>query len=205
MREKGPAPTSASLKRIAALAREAFLRHGYEQVTMVTLAQVCGLTRRALYYYYSGKDEALQSVIRLENEEALARGREAVDQALARKKANALDVVTAWMDARFGHTRRALSQSAFAKEINDSAFAVCADVMNEYSERSNREMSQILRELQKRKLLTLNKSGNEDFVAALLTDGARGINQARPSVPLDALNGRYRDMNAAILYGVSKR
>ena len=44
--------------------RQAFLDHGYEQLTMSGLAQVCGLTRRALYHHFSNKEEAFRFVLR---------------------------------------------------------------------------------------------------------------------------------------------
>jgi hypothetical protein len=144
-------------------------------------------------------------MIRLENEEALQRGREAIERALSARRPAALDVIAMWMDARYGHTRRSLGKSAFAKQINDAAFAVCGNVMNQYAGLSNEALANLLQELRKRGLLRLQRAITPDGVAVMLADGARGINQARPPLANAALSQRYRDMAAAILYGMAKR
>jgi AcrR family transcriptional regulator len=203
MRKPGSTLSLASQLKIAERVREAFLRRGFNDMTMGLLAEECGLTRRALYYYFSNKQEAFRAMIRLENHEALEAGRRSVQKALIAKE-NALEAVAAWIDARYGNTRRNLSLSAYAKEINDTAFAIAGDIMNEFAIRTHDELAEILRELEKRKLLSLEKPSSAKRVAILLADGARGVNQTRPPVPNTALTGRYREMCAAILYGVAK-
>lgn len=171
---------------------------------MVMLAAACGLTRRALYYYFSNKDEAFRAMIRLENDEALEAGRVAAQTILNGKRPTALNAITAWMDTRYGDTRRRLSVSPFAKEINDAAFTVCAEVMVEYATVSHDEIAKLLRDLQKHRLLKLRKPASPETVSRLLADGARGVNQARPPIPNAALAERYRAIAAAILYGMAE-
>lgn len=195
----------ASQLKVAALAQEAFLRHGYEAMTMVTLAAACGLTRRGLYYYFSSKDEAFRAMIRFENDRALEAGRSAADAMLEGRRPKALDAITAWMDARYGETRRRLSASHFGKEINDAAFAVCGNVMVEYATVSHDELAKLIRRLQKSRLLKLRRSTSPEAIARVLADGARGVNQTRPPIPNSALKERYREISAAILYGMAER
>ena len=194
----------ASQLRVAVRAQEAFLRHGYDSMTMVTLAAACGLTRRALYYYFSSKDEAFRAMIQLENDSALDLGRRAAQNVLNSKRPTALAAIAAWMDARYGETRRKLSTSPFGKEINDAAFAICGDIMVEYATLSHDELAKLLRLLQKKRLLKLNRSASPESVGRLLADGARGVNQTRPPIPNSALAERYREISAAILYGTAQ-
>jgi hypothetical protein len=42
-------------------------------------------------------------------------------------------------------------------------------------------------------------------VAQLLADGARGVNQQRPAIPVSQLAERYRNLANAILYGCAER
>ena len=42
---------------------KAFLDHGYAGLSMVGLARECGFTQRALYYYFSNKEEAFRASI----------------------------------------------------------------------------------------------------------------------------------------------
>lgn len=172
---------------------------------MVTLAKECELTRRGLYHYFSSKEEAFRATIRLENNEGLGTGNVAAQKVLGGKRPNALDTIVAWIDARYGNARRNLSASAFGKEINDAAFAVCGDVMNEFAVRTHDELAELLRELEQRKLLHIAKPATAQRIARLLADGARGVNQTRPPLPNDSLAQRYREMSAAILYGTTKK
>ncbi len=205
MRKKTIALTLASHLKVAARARDAFLRHGFEAMTMVTLATECDLTRRALYYYFSSKEEAFRAMIRLENTEALDAGHRAAQKALEKPRATALDAVVEWIDVRYGNTRRDLSASPFAKDINDAAFRVCADVLTEFARRTHDELARLLRDLQDKNLLRLERTVTARAVARLLADGARGVNQTRPSVGNSALARRYREMCNAILYGCAAR
>jgi hypothetical protein len=41
-------------------------------------------------------------------------------------------------------------------------------------------------------------------VAAIIGDGARGVNQLRPPVPPDEIAPRYRQITEAILYGSAR-
>jgi AcrR family transcriptional regulator len=205
MRKKAIALSLASHLKVTARAREAFLRHGFEAMTMVTLAKECNLTRRALYYYFSSKEEAFRAMIRLENTEALESGYRAAQKVLEKPRATALDAVAEWIDARYGNTRRNLSTSSFARDINDAAFRVCADVLTEFAKRTNDELARLLRDLQGQKLLRLERTRTAPIVARLLADGARGVNQARPPVSNSALPQRYREISNAILYGCAKR
>jgi AcrR family transcriptional regulator len=203
MRKTVPALSLASQLKIAERVREAFLRRGFNGMTMVVLAEECGLTRRGLYYYFSSKEEAFLATIRLENTESLESGRRAAQKALI-AKGNALEAIAAWIDARYGHTRRNLSRSEFAQEINNTAFRLCNDVMDEFAIRTHDDLAELLRELQKSKLLHMENPASAKRVARLLADGARGVNQTRPPISNAALPGRYREMCAAILYGVAK-
>lgn len=42
---------------------EAFLDHGYGGLSMVMMARACGFTQRALYYYFSNKEDAFRAMI----------------------------------------------------------------------------------------------------------------------------------------------
>ena len=65
--------------RIVRRANDAFLAHGYGDLTMSQLAQICGLTRRALYHHFSSKEDVFRAVVRLNTLAAT----EAADRAAA--------------------------------------------------------------------------------------------------------------------------
>lgn len=186
--------------RVTARVREAFDRYGYTALSMSVLAQACGLTRRGLYHHFGNKEEAFRAALWLENIERLAEGTRAARDVLE-SGASALDVVAALLDVRFGVTRRRLAESPHAKEINDMAFLIAEDMMMYAAARINEILTGILQELVALGRLRINADVAPDHLASLLTDGARGVNQARPAIPPEKLAQRYRDMSAAILFG----
>ena len=188
--------------RVTARVREALLRYGYEALSMSILAQACGLTRRGLYHHFSNKDDAVRAALWLENIERLADGTRAAREVLE-SGGSALDVVATLLDTRFGVTRRKLAQSPHAKEINDIAFLIAMDMMMFVAVRINEILAELLTELVALGRLRVNPGVTPEYLAGLLTDGARGVNQARPPIPSEQLAQRYRDMSAAILFGCS--
>ena len=186
--------------RVTARVREAILRYGYEALSMSVLAQACGLTRRGLYHHFSNKEDAVRAALWLENIERMAEATRTA-RAVLESGGGALDVVAALLDVRFGVTRRRLAQSPHAKEINDVAFLIAQDMMMSVAVRINAILADFLKELVARGRLRINETVALDHLASLLSDGARGVNQARPPIPSEKLAQRYRDMSAAILFG----
>jgi AcrR family transcriptional regulator len=186
--------------RVTLRAHEAFLRYGYNALSMSTLAEACGLTRRGLYNHFSNKEDAFRAVLWLENETRLEEGQRAAT-ALLEEGAGALDVVFGLLDVRFGILRRRLNVSPHAKEVNDMAFLLAHEMMINVAGRLNAMMTDILNQLVARGRLRIHANITTEHLASLLTDGARGVSQARPPVPSEQLAQRYRDMSAAILFG----
>ncbi len=186
--------------RVTARVRDAILRYGYEALTMSMLAQACGLTRRGLYHHFSNKDDAVRAALWLENIERMEDGRRSAREVLE-SGGSALDVVATLLDVRFGVTRRKLAQSPHAKEINDVAFLIAENMMIQVAVRINAILADFLKELATLGRLRINDGVALEYLASLLSDGARGVNQARPPIPSEKLAQRYRDMSAAILFG----
>src|ERR1700722_19628046 len=89
---------------------QAFLDHGYSGLSMVTMAKACGFTQRALYYYFSNKEDAFRAMIQYRNDEARWLGLEA-GEAMRAKGGSALDIIAEILDVRYGNTRRRVAGS----------------------------------------------------------------------------------------------
>ena len=187
-------------ERLATGLRRAFLEHGYEHLTMSTIASVCGLTRRALYHHFSNKEEAFRAWLRHSNEAAVAAGFAAAREALERG-GDAVDVVTTLVDVRYGDNRRRLELSPHALEINDQAFRRCRDIMDDSARAFQAAFADLLVEMAGRRLFALRPEPVPAELAQMLADGARGVNQSRPAASASELAARYRRMSAAILFG----
>lgn len=190
-------------ERIILCANQAFIERGYVALSMAELAERCGLTRRGLYHHFSSKEEVFRAALRMNNATAIMDGDEAGTRALE-TGASPIDVIAAWLDARFGATRRTIGATPHGRELNDAAFRVATDIMIEVSYESNRKLAELVSDLCRRNLLDLRETFDRDRVGRLLGDGARGVNQARPPIPNEEIAGRYRDIVEAILYGCAK-
>jgi AcrR family transcriptional regulator len=186
--------------KIVQKVRDLFLSQGYHALTMTGVSDACGLMRRALYHHFHSKEALLRAVLVLGNRQARDTADWAAQKALARD-ASALDVVTEWIDSRFGNTRRAIGRTPHGEELNQVAFSTCNDIMIEVSRETNMPLAALLDELCRRGKLTLNPGRTAAQVGAIIGDGARGVNQLRPPVPPGEIAPRYRQITEAILYG----
>lgn len=184
--------------------RQAFLDHGYEQVTMIALARACDLTRRALYHHFSGKEDAFREVIRWRHGIEIDAGLAAGEARLA-EGGTLVDAIVAIFDVRYGETRRDLERSPHAAELNREGFARCHDIMSQSAQTFQDRLAALLQRQIDAGKLVLRRGFLPDEVAQLLADGARGTNQTLPLRPVATLPERYSRMCAAILYGCSER
>ena len=180
--------------------RQAFLDFGYEQLTMSRLAQLCGMTRRGLYNHFSNKDEAFRHVLRVGNVNATRDGI-AAGRAVLEAGGSVADMMGEIMNVRYGETRRRLSASPHALEVNDQAFRRAGEIMMEAAAAFQQQLIGFLMELEAAGRLRLRPGITIEELAQLLADGARGVNQARPPIAPEQLSGRYWSMCRAILHG----
>lgn len=200
MRKVGP--SSSRPESLAAQLRQAFLDHGYEQMTMSGLAQLCGFSRRALYHHFSSKEEAFRHWLDFYGRESIAKGitagRNVMDAG-----GSAVDVIVETMNVRYGDARRRLSRSPHALEINDQAFRRARDIMIGAAVDFQGQVAELVVELAERRLISLKPGVTPEALAQSLCDGARGTNQALPPIPIDDLHLRYRRIIEAILFGAA--
>ena len=182
---------------------KAFLDHGYDQLNMVGLAKAVEMTRRSLYNYFTNKEEAFRHVIEHGNAKAVRLGIEA-GRAKFSEGADAVEIFTTIINVRYGENRRRLMLSPHAMEINDQAFRRCRDLMVESAISFQAQMADFVVELQDAGLLKLQPGVTPATLAQLIADGARGTNQSLPPIESGDLEGRYRQMVAALLYGVAR-
>lgn len=178
----------------------AFLDHGYAQLTMITIARVVDVTRRTLYNYFSSKEEAFRFLIEQANANAVEAGM-AAGRAARAEGHDAVEILATILDIRYGDTRRRLSASPHAIEINDQAFRRCRDIMVGSAIAFQAELAGFIVELEQQGILRVKQGVSPEELAQLLADGARGTNQSLPPITPDKLHLRYRGMVRALLHG----
>lgn len=182
--------------------RQAFLARGYEDLTMVELAPLVGLSRRMVYNHFANKTAAFRYMLWHDGDIAIAAAL-ATGRRMIAEGASALDIFVAVMDARYADNRRQLATSPHALEINDKAFRLARDIMVEAATVFQAELAVLIAEMAKKRLLTLKPGITPEALAQMLCDGARGSNQALPPISADDLPLRYRQITSAILYGAA--
>jgi AcrR family transcriptional regulator len=179
---------------------QAFLDHGYAELSMLGLAKACGFSPRSLYYYFSSKEEAYRAA-------AHHRNVVAIDAALAAGETvrtgggGAVDIFAKIMDIRYGELRRRLNLSPHTVELNAETFKRCQDIIIAAAVSFQTKLAQLIVDFQNAGLLRLQGGVAPAQAAQALTDGARGVNQYLPQISSDELFSRYRDMCRFVLYG----
>ena len=180
--------------------REAFFSVGYEDMTMLALAPLAGVSRRTLYNHFANKEDAFRFIMRCDGDIAIKQSlKVAYDKLEAGAKP--LDIFVALMDTRYAEVRRRLAASRHALEINEKSFRIGRDIQIEHATTFQDEVAVLIGEMHKRDVLTLKRGTSAADLAQMLCDGARGSNQTLPPIPIDKLPDRYRKVLGAILYG----
>jgi AcrR family transcriptional regulator len=179
---------------------QALFTHGYSGLTMEQFAEACNFSRRALYFYFSNKQEVFRAVVRFRNELGLTTG-----FAAGRKRwsegDNALDILADVINIRYGDLRRIAHTSPHLVELNSEVFRRCNDIVKDVAVYFEIELAKLVLELQRGGLLHLHSGVTAEQLAQALANGARGVNQRVPAVPPEDLEYHYHDMCRLILYG----
>src|SRR6185312_14685793 len=76
-----PRPSDTK-QRIQEVARELFAQRGVQRTSLQEIADRLGITKPALYYHFSSREELVRSIVQpiLDEEEAFLLGQEALDE-----------------------------------------------------------------------------------------------------------------------------
>jgi AcrR family transcriptional regulator len=196
MANKHLQPSPALMLKI----ESAFLAYGYRAMTMEMLAGACNFSRRALYFYFRSKADAFRATVRFRNDIALITGFEAGRRRRA-EGGDALDILSAVINIRYGDTRRMGNASPHVVELNAEVFTRCIDIVRDVAIHFEGELARFIAELERDGVLKLRSDVKPGQLARALADGARGVNQRLPSVQPKDLAKRYREMCGYVLYG----
>jgi AcrR family transcriptional regulator len=183
---------------------QAFLDHGYAELSMLGLAKACGFSPRSLYYYFSSKEEAYRAAAHHRNVVAIVAAL-AAGETVRERAGGALDIFAKIMDVRYGELRRRLNLSPHTIELNAETFKRCQDIIIAAATSFQAKLAELIVDFQDAGLLRLQGGVTPAQAAQALTDGARGVNQYLPQISSDELFSRYRDMCRFVLYGCALR
>lgn len=179
---------------------QAFLDNGYSGLSMVGLAKACGFTQRALYYYFSNKEDAFRAMIAFRQAQSVELGLEA-GRTIRARGGSALDILTKILDVRYGDTRRRVMRSPHTIELNAEAVKRCRDLMIKSAISFQAGLEIVIADLQAARMLKLNRRFTPAQIAQALADGGRAVNQALPPVAIEDYSARYRQICEMVLYG----
>ena len=181
----------------------AFLSRGYDDLSMIDLAQACGFSTRSLYNYFDHKEEAFRAVISWRNQVAMAEGL-AAGRAQKAAGAGPLDIFGETVNVRYGSVRRVANASPHVIALAAEVATRCNDIVTEVATTFQVELAQLLRECEADRLLSLQDDVTLEQAAQALADGARGVNQHLPPPAPGELAGRYRQMCRFVLSGCAE-
>lgn len=176
---------------------------GYSDLTMERLAEACKFSRRALYFYFSNKQEVFRAIVRFRNELGLTTGFASGRQRWS-EGGNALEILAEVINIRYGDLRRIAHTSPHLVELNSEVFRRCNDIVRDVAIYFESELAKLALELQRGGLLHLHPDVTAEQLAQALANGARGVNQRVPAVAPEELEYHYRDMCRFILYGCAE-
>lgn len=176
------------------------MTHGYGALTMRAIAKACGFSTRALYFYFSNKEEVFRAVVRFRNELALSTGFEAGRRS-REAGGDALDILSDIINIRYGDTRRLANASPHLIELNAQVFTFCNDIVTEVALIFEADLAKVIAELGDAGLLRLHPGFTPEQMAQALANGARGVNQRLPPIPPRDLARSYHEMCGFILRG----
>lgn len=92
---------SDTKQRIQEVARELFARHGVQRTSLQDIADGLGITKPALYYHFSSREELVRSIVQpiLDEEEAFLAAQE------AQEAVNPRALLEAYFDFHYRHRR----------------------------------------------------------------------------------------------------
>ena len=86
-------------------------------------------------------------------------------------------------------------------ELNAEVFKRCRDIVIQVAIAFQAELEQLIVDLEKSRMLTLNGRFTAAQIAQGLADGGRAVNQALPVIVDEEYKGRYRQACEMMLYG----
>lgn len=178
----------------------AFLNHGYESLSMSTLAKACDFSRAALYQYFRSKEEVFRFSTRTVNVVAIE-GALTAGERLRQQGHSAIDIFAETTCARYALMRLKGVYSPHRVELNSVASRKCGDILIEVSLLFRDGLAEMLTKL----LANGRRKPREGLatveIAQALADGARGVDQSLPAPTAEELPARHRQMVSAVLYG----
>ncbi len=94
----GPLDSDTRKDEILNSAQSLFVRHGFRKTTVEDIARACGLGKTALYYYFKGKEDIFQQVVRRESSRFVT----GIEAAVA-AQTDPTERVRAFIITRFAH------------------------------------------------------------------------------------------------------
>jgi AcrR family transcriptional regulator len=92
-------PRSDTRQRIQEVARELFLQHGVQRTSLQDIADKLGITKPALYYHFSSREELVRSIVM----PLIDEGERFVDDQEGRRDIDARELLEGYFDFHYRH------------------------------------------------------------------------------------------------------
>jgi AcrR family transcriptional regulator len=168
----------SSRERILDAAMEVFAQSGYRRASMDQVAEAAGLTRQAVYHYFSSKTELFRASV-----EALHEGAHeaAAEAGLAAESAGAglAEILAAQIDARFRYLIECLQETSQPEELLSERQSQTRDLIQSFQDQNVKFHESTIDRVCRERKLTLREAMSAADLARAIQIAVRGVDDLK--------------------------
>jgi AcrR family transcriptional regulator len=194
-------PQAKPQDRILDAALSVFRRHGFRRSSIEQAAETAGLTRQALYHYFSSKEALFRAVLERLYANALA-AEIAAAKAAEDNGGSLADIIIAEIEARFRPLIASFDGSPHIEELFSEHLTQAKDVYQAFSARYSEEIASTIARVSRKQKLTLPKGVSARDLARMIEMAVHGTKSAYPAMlPVDAFLKQLKVMVRMLIAG----
>jgi AcrR family transcriptional regulator len=189
--------------RILDAAMRVFRRHGFRRSSIEQAAEEAGLTRQALYHYFSSKEALFRALIERLYEQSLV-AETAAAKAAEEKGHDLADILVAEIAARLNRLFASLEGSPHIEELFSEHLVQARDLYQTYATRFESEVAATIARITRARKLKLESGVTVRELARCVEMAIHGTKSAYPSMmPADAFLKQLETMLRMLIAGAT--
>jgi AcrR family transcriptional regulator len=189
--------------RILDAAMRVFRRHGFRRSSIEQAAEEAGLTRQALYHYFSSKEALFRALIERLYEQSLV-AETAAAKAAEEKGHDLADILVAEIAARLNRLFASLEGSPHIEELFSEHLVQARDLYQTYATRFESEVAATIARVTRARKLKLESGVTVRELARCVEMAIHGTKSAYPSMmPADAFLKQLETMLRMLIAGAT--
>lgn len=139
MQENIEIPQDLKKKQILEAAKQVFGKYGFTKTTLDDVANVVGMKKASLYYYYSSKEDLFRDVVKSETDELIKQLEEQIF-----KLNSVSEQLTSFVKIRIDYLHKLINLHNLAASIIIEVRPICENLYREFSDKQTEIVVRIL-------------------------------------------------------------